>query len=149
MPMPSPAADPRARAQTRALGSIDLARALKQAALAGIIAFGIFLPLIGFRTIQTMSNELALETRPGLLATLVLLVICGSLFISLVIQPWSEKRAAAAPVGASLRAAALRAAFAKYFTPFALGFVTVSDRRSMSGRCMSSSPSQDSKWPLA
>jgi branched-chain amino acid transport system permease protein len=125
MAMQSPAADPRVRAQARALGSIDLARALKRAALAGIIAFGIFLPLIGFRTIQTMSNELALETRPGLLATLVLLVMCGSLASSLVIRPWAEKRAAATPVGASLHAAALRAAFAKYFTPFALGFVTV------------------------
>ena len=125
MAMQSPAADPRASVPARALGSIDLARALKQAGLAGIIAFGIFLPLIGFNTVQTMSNELALETRPGLLATLVLLAICGSLFISLVIQPWSEKRAAAAPVGASLRAAALRAAFAKYFTPFALGFATL------------------------
>jgi branched-chain amino acid transport system permease protein len=122
MAMHSPAADPRPVAQARAAGSIDLARALKQAGLAGIIAFGIFLPLIGFNTVQTMSNELALETRPGLLASLVLLVMCGSLFISLVIAPWSERRAAAAPVGASLRAAAWRAAFAKYFTPFALGF---------------------------
>jgi branched-chain amino acid transport system permease protein len=125
MAMPSPAIDPRARAQARVAGSINLARALKQAGLAGIIAVGIFLPLIGFRTVQTMSNELALETRPGLLATLVLLVICGSLVGSLVIRPWAEKRSAATSVGASLRAAALRAAFAKYFTPFALGFVTV------------------------
>ena len=122
MAMQLPAADPRATAPARAAGSIDLLRALKQAALAGIIAFGIFLPLIGFNTVTTMNNELALETRPGLLATLVLLVICGSLFVSLVITPWSEKRAAAAPVGASLQAAAVRAAFAKYFTPFALGF---------------------------
>ncbi len=119
--MTVPRAEPRVAA--RAPGSIDLPRALKQAGIAGLIAFGMFLPLIGFSTIQTMSNELALETRPGLLGTLVVLVIAGSLFGSLVVQPWSRRRAASAAANAGLRAAAWRAAFAKYFTPCALGFV--------------------------
>ena len=104
---------------------IDVARALKDAGIAGLIAFGILLPLIGFKTVQTMRNELALETRPALLAIMVAAVIAFSLFHSFVIRPWSERRAAARSTGESLKAAAWRAQFAKWFTPFALGFVII------------------------
>ena len=40
-----------------------VARALREAAFAGLIAFGLFLPLIGFVTVQNIRNELVLETR--------------------------------------------------------------------------------------
>jgi branched-chain amino acid transport system permease protein len=104
---------------------VDLARAFKEAAIAGLIAFGIFLPLIGFRTYQTMGNELALEGRPFLLAIFVGAVIAGSLLISLVLRPWTERRAAAHVPGASVRHAQVRAAITKWFIPFALGFLVL------------------------
>lgn len=113
MTAPTPASAPR----------IDFARALKHAAIAGLVTFGMLLPLIGFRTIQDMRNELVLETRPLLLATFVLLAIAGSLLISLVLVPWQKRRAAAHVPGESVRRAHWRAHVAKWFIPFALGFV--------------------------
>ena len=113
MTAPSPAVEPR----------IDFNRALKHAAIAGIVTFGMLLPLIGFRTIQDMRNELVLETRPLMLAIFVLIAMAGSLLISLVIVPWRERRAAAHVPGESVRRAQWRAHVAKWFVPFALGFV--------------------------
>ena len=113
MTTPSSASEPR----------IDFNRAVKQAAIAGIVAFGMLLPLIGFRTVQNMRNELVLETRPLLLAIFVLITIAGSLLISLVIVPWRQRRAAAHVPGESVRRAQWRAHIAKWFVPFGLGFV--------------------------
>jgi len=45
--------------------------ATREAAITGLIAFGVLLPLIGFNTVQNIRNELVLETRWGLLASLV------------------------------------------------------------------------------
>ena len=104
---------------------IDFNRAVKHAAIAGIVTFGMLLPLIGFRTIQDMRNELVLETRPLLLAIFVLIAIAGSLVISLVLVPWQQRRAAVHIPGESVRRAQWRAHVAKWFTPFALGFVTL------------------------
>jgi branched-chain amino acid transport system permease protein len=115
MTAPAPASEPR----------IDYNRAFKQAAIAGIIAFGMLLPLIGFRTTQDIRNELVLETRPLLLAIFVLIVIAGSLLISFVLVPWQQRRAAAYVPGESVRRAQWRAHVAKWLVPFALGFVTL------------------------
>ena len=68
--------------------------ALKDAGLAALIAFGLFLPLIGFRTVQDIRNELVLETRWPLLFAFVILTMAGRLFGSLVVTPWRERRAA-------------------------------------------------------
>lgn len=104
---------------------VDLLRAFRDAAIAALVTLGIMLPLIGFRTVQTMNNELALETRPVLLLSMILIVVAGSLLISLVIRPWQERKAATHVPGESVRRAQFRAALAKYFTPFAIGFVLV------------------------
>ena len=112
MTAPSPASEPR----------IDVARALKHAAVTGLVAFGMLLPLIGFRTVQDMRNELVLETRPLLRATFVLIAIAGSLLISLVLAPWKQRRATAHVPGESVRRAQWRAHVARWFIPFALGF---------------------------
>jgi branched-chain amino acid transport system permease protein len=104
----------------------NLARALREAAIAGLVAFGILLPLVGLHTVTNMRNELALEPRPWLLTICIAAVVATSLFISLVFRPLSARRARTRPAGtglkgASLKGAAWRAAFAKWFTPFALG----------------------------
>ncbi|MGE3149928.1 MAG: high-affinity branched-chain amino acid ABC transporter permease LivM [Pseudorhodoplanes sp.] len=100
---------------------IDLHRAIRDAAITGIIALGLFLPLVGFRTAPNMRNELALEARPGLLFSLVAIAIGGSLLSSFVIRPWRARRMAQGPAEHP-RVAALRVAISKYFTPFAIGF---------------------------
>jgi len=101
---------------------VDVVRALRSAALAGLIAFGLFLPLIGFQTVQNMSNQLVLETRWPLLFALVA-IIAGLRFLQdLVITPWLERRAARVRPGPT-DAAGLRAQLARWLPPFALGFV--------------------------
>ena len=53
---------------------VDIAGALRQAAITGVIAFALLLPLIGFNTVQNIRNELVLETRWPLLAALVAII---------------------------------------------------------------------------
>jgi len=101
---------------------VDVAAALKSAALTAIISFFLFLPLIGFQTVQNMRNELELETRFPLLLALVALITAAKLLGSLVIEPWRERRAARP---ASAHKSAAMSAVINWFTPFALGFVAV------------------------
>jgi branched-chain amino acid transport system permease protein len=49
----------------------DIVRALRAAAFTGLVAFGLFLPLIAFRAVHDIRNELVLETRWPLFAAFV------------------------------------------------------------------------------
>jgi branched-chain amino acid transport system permease protein len=94
--------------------------ALRQAAITGLIAFGLLLPLIGFNTVQNIRNELVLETRWPLLAALVAIIAGGRFLHALLIAPWLARRA--------LRPRpehAPRARFARWLVPFVLGFAIV------------------------
>ncbi len=102
--------------------STDFGYALKEAGLAGLIAFGLFLPLIGFRTVQDIHNELVLETRWPLLAAFVILAMAGRLFGSLVVTPWRERRALRARDIPETRPTT---PLARLFAPAATGFVIV------------------------
>ena len=96
---------------------VDVAHALKDAALTALISFALFLPLVGFRTYQNMRNELELETRFPLLLTMVALITAAQLFGALVVAPWRERRKARATPD---RGAALAARLSGYVTPFVL-----------------------------
>ena len=100
---------------------IDLARALKDTAFAALVAFGLCLPLIGFETVQNMRNELELRTRWPLLATFVGIVAACRLLHSLAAPFIAAWRAQHRPV----RTSAARAALARLFPPFALGFLVM------------------------
>ena len=102
----------------------NIGRALKDAAITAAISFALLLPLIGFKTVQNMRNELELETRFPLLIAIVAVITAIRLFGQLVIEPWRERRALH-PVAPSPRAIAIKSAFANYFTPFAMGFVAI------------------------
>src|SRR5947209_20576126 len=102
----------------------NVARALKDAAFTALIAFALLLPLIGFKTVQNMRNELELETRLPLLLAIVAVITAAKLFGTLVIEPWRERRALH-PTAESVRLSGLKTAFANWFTPFAMGFVVV------------------------
>ncbi len=92
--------------------------------LTGLIAFGLFLPLIGFKTVQNIRNELVLETRwPLLLASW-----SPSSPACAFCKRWSSHPGcSAAPRGRGnrRRRRRLARAVARWFTPFALGFVVV------------------------
>src|SRR6266536_4872627 len=61
------------------MSRVDIVGALREAGWTALIAFGLFLPLIGFNTVQNIHNELVLETRWPLLAVLVAIVAIGRL----------------------------------------------------------------------
>jgi branched-chain amino acid transport system permease protein len=99
---------------------IDLSRALKDAVFAALLAFGLFLPLVGFDTVTNIRNELILQTRFGLLAIIVALITAASLVNSFVVAPWRARHATR-----EHHASPLSGLLAKWFPPFALGFVFV------------------------
>src|SRR6059036_2187342 len=99
---------------------VDILRALRAAALAGLLAFGLFLPLIGFNTVQNIRNELVLETRWPLLLAIVA-IIAGVRFLYLVVvAPLMAERARA-----SSRPALLPTTLPTWAMPAVIGFVLV------------------------
>jgi branched-chain amino acid transport system permease protein len=98
---------------------VDTVRALRDAAVTALLAFGLFLPLIGFQTVTDVRNDLILTTRWPLLFSIVVIVGIGRLAYSLVVEPWLRQRPRlpVAPMSA------WRTQVGKWFTPFAIGFV--------------------------
>src|SRR4051795_7213198 len=108
-----------AQEASRPASRVDLVRALREAAITALIAFGMFLPLIGFNTVQNIHNELILETRWPLLGILVAIIAGGRFAHSLLIAPWRE-RLALRPRAQGGRTWARHAA--RWMVPFTLGF---------------------------
>ena len=102
----------------------DVGKVLKDAVITALISFALLLPLIGFKTVQNMRNELELETRFPLLLAIVAVITAAKLLGSLVIEPWRERRALS-PHAEHPRLTAAKHAFTNWFTPFAMGFVAV------------------------
>jgi len=93
----TPAQSPRAQPLERS----RMAAALRDAAITAAIAFGLFLPLVGFETITDIRNETALATRWPLLFALTAIIGLGRLCYSLALEPalrrLAERRAATPP----------------------------------------------------
>jgi branched-chain amino acid transport system permease protein len=112
----------RANAQS---GRAEFIVALGDACRTGVIAFGLFLPLIGFLTAVNGSNQLYLATRWPLLFAVVAVVAASRFVYCLVVLPWLKRRAerpAAAPAPAD-RMQRWRAFAARSFIPAVIGFV--------------------------
>jgi branched-chain amino acid transport system permease protein len=103
---------------------VDVAHALKDAALTALIAFALFLPLIGFKTVQNIRNEIELDTRLPLLFTFVAIITAAKLLHSFVIAPWHEQRLLH-PAPESPTLAKAKSILSTWFVPFGLGFVAV------------------------
>ncbi len=103
-------------------GRVDTAQALKDAGITALLAFGLFLPLIGFLTVTNIRNELILTTRWPLLFSIVAIVGAGRLVYSFLLAPWLEQRRLR-PAPAT--APAWLGFVGKWFVPFAIGFVIV------------------------
>ena len=72
-------------------------RALRESGLAALIAFGLFLPLIGFNTVQNINNELVLETRWFLLLVMVATIAVLRFLQILIVEPVLAERAQRPP----------------------------------------------------
>jgi branched-chain amino acid transport system permease protein len=98
---------------------VDTARALWDAGLTALLAFGLFLPLVGFETVTDVRNDLILVTRWPLLFAIVAIAGLGRLAYSLAIEPWLQQRA----MRPSAEPAPWRRYIASWIIPFAVGFV--------------------------
>ncbi len=106
-------------------GRVDAVGALRDAGFTGLIAFGVFLPLIGFLTGVDGSNQLVLTTRWPLLFAVVAVVAACRFLYCFALVPWLARRAqrpmqAAPSISFSLN---LRGALARWLIPSAIGFV--------------------------
>ena len=100
-----------------------MARALRDAGFTALLAFGLFLPLIGFQTVTNIRNDLILTTRWPLLFAIVAVVGAGRL--ALFARRRAVAQAAHACGGLRPRPRRWRAVAGKWFVPFAIGFVIV------------------------
>ncbi|MFY9601139.1 MAG: high-affinity branched-chain amino acid ABC transporter permease LivM, partial [Pseudolabrys sp.] len=98
---------------------VDTVRALRDAGITALLAFGLFLPLVGFQTVTDVRNDLILVTRWPLLLVVVAVVGIGRLAYSLAVEPWLRQRA----LRPATPAPAWRVQAGKWFLPFAIGFV--------------------------
>jgi len=73
---------------------LDLTGALKDALIAGIVAFGLFSLILGLRTEQGPTGALILLPRPQLLFTSVILVMAGRFLIALFFRAGALRRPA-------------------------------------------------------
>jgi len=98
---------------------VDTARAFRDAGITALLAFGLFLPLIGFETVTDVRNDLILTTRWLLLFAVVAVVGLGRLAYALAAEPWLKQRALlpATPAPVWLKQVG------RWFIPFAIGFV--------------------------
>jgi branched-chain amino acid transport system permease protein len=100
---------------------VDIPRALGDAGMTALVAFGLFLPLIGFLTSVNGRNQLVLTTRWQLLAGMTAFVALARLLFSLFVAPYTTRRAPR-PVAA---VSPLREWMRRRLLPFAVGFLVV------------------------
>jgi branched-chain amino acid transport system permease protein len=112
------ARDPAAAEPMRA----QLVGALHDAAITGLICFGVFLPLIGFQTITDINNVLILTTRGSLLLAVVGTITAARFIYVLLIGGRLERGAFRLSRPAAASAAHL---LRNWFIPFAIAFVVV------------------------
>lgn len=96
--------------------------AIRDAILAGVIALGIFGPLVGLKTEQNMQNELVITTRWGTVAIIVAIVIFGRFLLTTTIWPAIARRKAS-DTGPSAASLAVRAGITRWFPPVGLVFL--------------------------
>jgi branched-chain amino acid transport system permease protein len=99
-----------------------LGEALRDAGLTALIAFGLFLPLVGFQTITDIRDALIITTRWPLLFALVGSIAAIRFTYVLALAPRLERGALRLPPRASATAASI---LRNWFIPFAVAFVIV------------------------
>jgi len=98
-------------------------RALKEAGFAAVVAFGMFLPLVGLVTEQNIDNQLVLNTRWRLLFIFVAIVYVVRFLIVYVVGPWQVRRAAKPRKVITAESASRREKIMRWVLPAALGFL--------------------------
>ncbi|MBZ9937555.1 high-affinity branched-chain amino acid ABC transporter permease LivM [Mesorhizobium sp. BR1-1-16] len=103
----------------------SIAGAARDAILAGVVALGIFGPLVGLKTEQNMQNELVITTRWGLVAIIVGIVIAGRFLLTTTIWPAMTRNKMRDKPAATAGEIAFRARLARWFAPTGLVFLFI------------------------
>ena len=99
-------------------------RALREAFYSALLALGLFILIVGFKTEQNINNELVLVQRWGLLAVMVALAAVGRFLFIAFLQPWLDERKRiknAKPVGLVTE----QSAFKRHFSKIAIAFLFI------------------------
>src|SRR5437588_10281127 len=99
-----------------------LVGAARDAAVTGLIGFGLFLPLIGFQTITDIRDVLILTTRWPLLLAVVGGITASRFFYLMTVAPRRERGALRLPQPVLTAAGNV---LRNWFIPFAISFVLV------------------------
>ena len=99
---------------------LDVLAAVKEAAIAALVAFGLFVLLIGIRTEQGPTGALVFTTRFGLLAEIVAAVFVGRLLRALTSRKATVSIGSLVPASLKAAASGLAVYAAAAFVAFAL-----------------------------
>lgn len=97
-----------------------VAKAMKEALLAGLIAFGMFLLYVGIETYQDIDNRLVWRTRWTLLAVFVVVSAVGRFLVVGFIKPHLDRRKLAKAKSGILEISEDKGFFHKHFLKIAL-----------------------------
>ncbi len=105
-------------------GGDRISNALREALFTGVIAAGLFVLLIGFKSDQNIRNELILVQRWGLFAIMVGLAMAGRFIMAAFIQPALAERKAA-KAAAKVAETGEESWFKKNFSKLAIAFLLI------------------------
>jgi len=100
-----------------------MAKAVKEGAIAGIVAFLMFLVFVGIETYQDINNQLVWRTRWGLLAVFVIVAAVGRFLTVGFIKPHLDARKLAKAKTGVLEISEEKSFFHKHFLKIALVFL--------------------------
>ncbi len=103
----------------------DFGRAAKDSLLTGIVAFGLFGPLVGLRTDQDMSNRLIVENNMTAALVIVAIVMVGRFLLSAFVYPAIAARGQRGKAKITPEMVRARAARVRYFSVGGLVFLLI------------------------
>jgi branched-chain amino acid transport system permease protein len=101
----------------------DIAAAVRDAVLSGLVALALFGPLIGLRTEQNMRNELVIQQRWGLVAAIVATVIIGRFLLLTLVWPALSARKQRVSAAPDTGHSGLRQTLSRWFAPASIVFL--------------------------
>jgi branched-chain amino acid transport system permease protein len=109
---------PAAAAAAAKPASLDLGAAIKDAALAALVVFGLCVPIVALRTEQNMNNQLVLEPRWWLVAVFCAITFVGRLLLTVFV--WSRP---ARPKAAATEKSAVATFINEWGLPLGIGVI--------------------------
>ncbi|HUG62349.1 MAG TPA: high-affinity branched-chain amino acid ABC transporter permease LivM [Methylomirabilota bacterium] len=121
----APESAPQSSPQSAPRSGPDFGKAAKDALLAGIVALGLFGPLVGLRTGQDINNVLIVENNMQAALIIVAIVVVGRFLLSAFIYPAIAARGQRGKAKITPEAVQARAARVKYFSAGGLVFLLI------------------------